>query len=66
MARYDWREVAQLLLRLEGPVTRFFDDVLVMDPDEKVRTNRLGLLRRAQDLFDAIGDFSYLKNEVKP
>ncbi|EFQ23722.1 glycyl-tRNA synthetase beta chain [Aminomonas paucivorans DSM 12260] len=66
VARYEWREVAQLLLRLEGPVTRFFDDVLVMDPDEKVRTNRLGLLRRAQDLFDAIGDFSYLKNEVKP
>ena len=61
----DWREVARWLHRLEEPISRFFDGVLVMDPDERVRANRIGLLRRAQELFDAIGDFSYLKNEVK-
>ncbi len=29
---------------LVAPVARFFDDILVMDPDEEIRTARLGLL----------------------
>jgi glycyl-tRNA synthetase beta chain len=41
-------------------VERFFDDVLVLDPDEAVRANRLRLLRDLRDRVGALGDFSQL------
>lgn len=39
-------------------VERFFQDVLVMDPDEAVRANRLRLLRDVRDKVGTLGDFS--------
>jgi glycyl-tRNA synthetase beta chain len=48
------------LSRLRGPVDRFFDDVLVMAEDPKVRANRLGLLSQALSLFYRIADISKL------
>jgi glycyl-tRNA synthetase beta chain len=48
------------LATLRGPVDRFFDDVLVMAEDPKVRANRLGLLARALSLFYRIADISKL------
>ncbi len=42
-------------------VNRFFDAVLVMAEDEKVRANRLGLLQRISALAKGIADFSYLE-----
>ncbi len=41
-------------------VERFFEDVLVMDPDEAVRANRLRLLRDLRDKVGALGDFSQI------
>jgi glycyl-tRNA synthetase beta chain len=46
------------LFELIQPINTFFDSVLVMDKNEKVRLNRLGLLFSVRMLFDAIGDFS--------
>jgi len=56
--RYD--EALQALLVLEAPVARFFDDVLVMAEDERIRRNRLGLLAGLAALVRRIGDISRL------
>jgi glycyl-tRNA synthetase beta chain len=48
------------LARLRGPVDRFFDDVMVMADDPRVRANRLGLLSQAVSLFYRIADISKL------
>jgi glycyl-tRNA synthetase beta chain len=48
------------LATLRGPVGRFFDDVLVMADDPRVRANRLALLRQALSLFYRIADISRL------
>ncbi len=43
------------------PITRFFDDVLVMAEDEKLRHNRLALLQRIVELADGIADLSRME-----
>jgi glycyl-tRNA synthetase beta chain len=48
------------LAALRAPVDRFFDDVLVMAEDPRVRANRLGLLADALSLFYRIADISKL------
>jgi glycyl-tRNA synthetase beta chain len=48
------------LATLRAPVDRFFDDVLVMAEDPKLRANRLGLLSQALSLFYRIADISKL------
>ncbi len=45
---------------LRGPVDSFFDKVMVMADDEKVRQNRLALLTRIARLFGNIADFGRL------
>ncbi len=46
------------LFELERPVNTFFDKVLVMDEDPRVRKNRLALLSTVKKAFDSLGDFS--------
>jgi glycyl-tRNA synthetase beta chain len=41
-------------------ISRFFEDVLVMDEDQKVRENRLALLQHIVNLTEGIADLSYL------
>jgi glycyl-tRNA synthetase beta chain len=41
-------------------VERFFEDVLVMDPDEELRANRLRLLRDVRAKVGRLGDFSQI------
>jgi glycyl-tRNA synthetase beta chain len=41
-------------------VDAFFDQVMVMDDDRKLRANRLALLAQLQGLFAGIADFSRL------
>jgi glycyl-tRNA synthetase beta chain len=48
------------LAALRAPVDRFFDDVLVMAEDPRVRANRLGLLQDTLSLFYRIADISRL------
>jgi glycyl-tRNA synthetase beta chain len=48
------------LAGLRAPVDRFFDDVMVLAEDPKVRANRLGLLQRTVALFYRIADISKL------
>ena len=49
---------------LRKPVDRFFDDVLVMAEDPKVRGNRLALLTETLSLFYRIADISRLGGQV--
>ncbi len=46
------------LYTLKEPINRFFDRVLVMDPREDIRKNRLALLYRIKKLFNRFADFS--------
>lgn len=41
-------------------INEFFDNVLVMDKDEKIKENRLKLLSCVKDKFERIADFSKL------
>jgi glycyl-tRNA synthetase len=42
-------------------ITRFFDDVLVMAEDERLRLNRLGLLQRIVALASGVADLSRME-----
>ena len=46
------------LAKLRVPVDAFFDDVMVMDKDEKIKNNRLGLLKSIDQLVSRIADFT--------
>jgi glycyl-tRNA synthetase len=51
----------QAFLPMVPAITRFFEDVLVMAEDEKLRRNRLALLRRVAALADGVADLSRLE-----
>jgi glycyl-tRNA synthetase beta chain len=46
------------LAAMRPAIDKYFDDVLVMDKDAKVRANRLSLLRKIARLYLAVADFS--------
>jgi glycyl-tRNA synthetase len=48
-------------LPLIPKINTFFDDVLVMAEDEKVKANRLGMLQRIAALADGVADMSRLE-----
>jgi len=56
----SYEERLRGLASLRAPVARFFDDVLVMAEDPRVRGNRLALLNQALSLFHRIADISKL------
>jgi glycyl-tRNA synthetase beta chain len=58
LARKEYLEALTEILQMKEPVDRFFDEVMVMVEDEKVRQNRLALLAAIAGLFLQIGDFS--------
>jgi glycyl-tRNA synthetase beta chain len=49
------------LAPLKEPVDAFFDGVMVMVDDETLRSQRLALLKKVQDIFDQVADFSKLQ-----
>jgi glycyl-tRNA synthetase beta chain len=59
-ARGSYDDRLRGLATLRVPIGRFFEDVLVMAEDPRVRANRLGLLRQALSLFYRIADISRL------
>ncbi len=56
----DYARALDLLASLGPAIDAFFAGVLVNDPDERVRRNRLGLLQQVRTLFCGIADFSCL------
>ncbi len=59
-ARKDYAGSLALLAQLRPAVDAFFDQVMVMDEDPKLRANRLALLARMRDLFAGVADLSRL------
>ncbi len=54
----EYLRALEALVPLAEPIDRFFEDVLVMAPDSRVRANRLALLALVVDVFRAVADFS--------
>lgn len=58
IAAQDYAGAISTLKTLAAPIDAFFDGVMVMDKDEKVKANRLGLLKLVDNLICQIADFS--------
>ena len=56
----DYDRLLGVLAELRTPIDAFFDSVLVMDPDERLRTMRLQLLNRFVAVFSSFADFGEL------
>jgi glycyl-tRNA synthetase beta chain len=54
----DYRAAIASLASLRAPVDRFFEDVLVNDPDATIRANRLNLLAGLRNTMHLVADFS--------
>jgi glycyl-tRNA synthetase beta chain len=63
--RKEYLDALLLLATAREPVDTFFDKVMVMVEDEKIRANRLALLRTLLREFSTIADFSEIVTETK-
>jgi glycyl-tRNA synthetase beta chain len=61
----EYGDALLLLSTAREPVDAFFDKVMIMVEDGKVRANRLALLRRLLKEFSTIADFSEIVSEGK-
>jgi len=62
--RAEYREEFAAIAALQPVVAKFFDDVLVMTDDEKLRTARLALVAHLRDLILDIADISEIAPEA--
>ncbi|MDH5662268.1 MAG: glycine--tRNA ligase subunit beta, partial [Elusimicrobiota bacterium] len=58
LKKKEYQGALEKLVSLRKPVDDFFDKVMVMVEDKKLRNNRLALLNKIVDLFCKIADFS--------
>ena len=61
--RGDYREAFASVASLQPAVAKFFDDVLVMADDERLRAARLGLVASLRGLILDIADISEMVTE---
>lgn len=54
----DYAGALEAFTQLSQPIDAFFDGVMVMDKDENIRDNRLGLLKSIDTLVKRVADFS--------
>jgi glycyl-tRNA synthetase beta chain len=64
-SKKEYLDALLLLSTAREPVDRFFDKVMVMVEDNRVRANRLALLRSLLKEFSTIADFSEIVTEGK-
>jgi glycyl-tRNA synthetase beta chain len=64
-SKRDYVDALKLLSTAREPLDAFFDKVMVMVDDERVRANRLALLRTLLKEFSTIADFSEIVTEGK-
>jgi len=62
LADRAYSALLEVYARLRDPIDTFFETVLVMDPDEAKRDNRLRLLNRFVAVFARFADFSLLSS----
>ena len=56
----DYTAYMEAMAELRGPVDEFFDHVMVMCEDERVRANRIALLAALHRLFTRVADIARL------
>ena len=56
----DYKTYLDEIIAINPAVEKFFEDVLVMDKDEKVKENRLALLTLLKKKYEKLTDFSKL------
>ncbi len=54
----DFAKAQRMMFRMKSPINDFFDHVLVMAEDKRIRRNRLALLQEISQLFGQIADYS--------
>ena len=59
----DFAGACSALAELREPIDRFFEDVLVMDEDTRVRENRLRLLNRFASVFADVANIGALSRK---
>ncbi len=59
----EYDKALDYLVTLKGPIDNFFNKVMVMVDDEKIRINRLGLLKKIYDSMIQICDLSKIVNK---
>ena len=61
-ARKCWLQQLSMTkaVKLVDPINKFFEDVMVMDEDVRVKNNRLALLAAVKDITHAVGDLSVI------
>jgi glycyl-tRNA synthetase beta chain len=57
---HNYPGALSVLMTLTGAIHEFFDGVLVMDNDEKIKNNRIALLKKTWEAAQGICDFSQL------
>ncbi|WP_139653208.1 glycine--tRNA ligase subunit beta [Raoultibacter phocaeensis] len=57
LAENEYATALRELAALRAPIDRFFEDVLIMDEDDKLKNNRLRLLNRFVGVFSQVADF---------
>ncbi len=57
----SYEEYLQQLVGLNSKIDAFFEKVLVMDKDEKIKNNRIALLSVLRRYYDKVADFSKIK-----
>jgi glycyl-tRNA synthetase beta chain len=57
----DYGSLLKLLASLKEPVDAFFDQVMVLVDDSRIKTNRLALLAGLQKLLQGVADISLLQ-----
>ncbi|HSD50053.1 MAG TPA: DALR anticodon-binding domain-containing protein, partial [Candidatus Methylomirabilis sp.] len=60
VAQHDYLKALQRIAALKPMVDMFFEEVLVIGPDEGLTQNRFALLKAVGDLFNRIADFTKL------
>ncbi len=56
-AASDYTAAIEAVSKLAAPIDAFFDNVMVMDKDDTIRNNRLGLMKSVDSLIGKIADF---------
>jgi len=58
ISKGDFSQAQRILFRIRSSIDNFFDHVLVMDEDLRIRRNRLALLQEISKLFLRMADYS--------
>jgi len=59
----DYDRLIEELLSLKKPLDDYFDNVMVMADEDRVRENRLGFLNHLKEFFFQVGDLSRIVTE---